>query len=74
MKTAKEKAHDLIVEFWYLVPEYGTFNENNRKPFDLCKECASTLVDHMIKEWSNEEGRIAKQAYWREVKEEINKL
>lgn len=52
MKTPKEKAHDLVVEFWYLVPN----NYDNSETFDsdkktlyLCKECAKTAVHEILK-------------------------
>ncbi len=53
MKTPKEKAHDLVVGFWYLVPDNAYNREaydSDQKTLTVCKECAKTAVDELLEE------------------------
>ena len=64
--TPKEKAEELHVEYWYLT--------NDAR---LAKQCALIAVDEHISEHTFKnpiKWNIERINYWREVKEELEKL
>jgi len=75
MSNAKEKAEELVLKFMNLQePNYNWFHKG------LAKQCALIAVDEIVRldifncnwEWSDEDGDT--REYWREVKQEIEKL
>ena len=65
--TAKEKAKELVSEFtFYQLPE------GKRILFDDAKRCAFICVDEILE--GSRLFYIEDYYYWKEVKEEINKL
>jgi len=63
----KEKAVELVSSFFKYVYYDGSV-------FKGAKQCALIVVDEILNEWNNESGKTAKQKYWQEVKQEIEKL
>lgn len=62
--TPKDKAEELVDEYYQLLGEY-IFNGH----FDIAKECALVAVDELIKQVNHSD-----VGYWKEVKNEIEKL
>lgn len=79
MKTAKEKAKELIEKF---IPHTRVFHEvlGWEDYIDSAKQCAMVAVDEILIEIRKiydiytEVNIISKYQYWQEVKKEINKL
>jgi hypothetical protein len=77
--TPQEKAEELVNDFYDTTPNEAWINEplglsKEYKAWEQAKQCAIIAVDVIIKEWDNEHGRNSKQKYWKEVKQEIEKL
>ena len=66
--TPKEKAKDLYDSYWYCL-----LQSNIEKRNYWSQQCALIAVEELIKETSFEVPNI-RQRYWKEVKEEIEKL
>jgi hypothetical protein len=63
--TPKEKAEELVIEYWHLLNDLR-----------IAKQCALIAVDEILKELFNDELYYleTKIHYWQEVKQEIQKL
>ena len=83
--TPKEKAEELVERFGRVIPFQDTYyseEELYKMHKKNAKQCALICVDEIIsipsiqiayiEEWSN--NSKSKESYWREVKQEINKL
>lgn len=78
--TPKEKAVELINKFLKLTSKDKQLETAGLGAITLAKQCALVAVDEIIKldvfdcndEWSDEDGDT--REYWREVKQEIEKL
>ncbi len=66
--TPKEKAKDLFDKMKLATDEFGYININ----IERHKQCALIAVDEVIKEHYPQD--IKRCEYWKEVKQEINKL
>lgn len=64
--TPKEKAVELVDKFYF-------YCNNNHKRYAYAEECALIAVDELIKETDFEVPNI-RQRFWKEVKQEIEKL
>lgn len=82
--TAKEKAEELVDKLYQTTPNETWFNpplgsvSMEYKAWSQAKECALVAVDQMI-EWVGDHTYMLGNKergyhFWREVKEEINKL
>lgn len=67
--TAKEKADELYVGYWYLT------NDSR-----IAKQCALIAVDEILQaiieteSYLNSDSQTSEYKYWQEVKQEINNL
>lgn len=69
---AKEKANELVVSFYTIIPENS--NEYGME-WGMAKECAMIAVDEVIKAGSQEiVSYYFDDNYWNEVKKELEKL
>ena len=77
--TPKEKAEKLINQFEDIENmgrysgEHGLSEWSTIELRKQAKQCALILVNEMLDEWFNEGGRLGKQKYWFDVKQEIEK-
>lgn len=67
--TPREKASELINLYNLIILDTALGGSNKRS-----KQCAILTVNEIIKEWSNEHSRTAKQNFWEQVKQEIERL
>jgi hypothetical protein len=69
MKTEKEKAEELVMQFMKLIPKDGWTQE-------IHKQCALICVDEIRKSCLSYDYNLAIDAnyYWNNVEEEIRKL
>jgi hypothetical protein len=68
--TPKEKANDILDNFWLMDKVEPMLTE------EQAKQCALIAVDEVIEQnniWINQTGKGTNN-YWQEVKQEINKL
>lgn len=66
--TPKEKAKELVVRFYDLIESsYSGY-------YNTAKEMALYLCDEMLRELNSGENTWDAEVYWREVKQEIEKL
>lgn len=71
--SPKTKAEKLI-EAHMAYSEVGFTNDLSAMTIvRTAKHCALITVNVILDEWNKEDGRTAKQKYWREVKNEIEK-
>jgi hypothetical protein len=81
---AKEKADDLVSEFIFNCKHTEYVDDNEYKDSEIIrlinsKQCALICVDEMVSylydiEFHKREDAIKSVKYWKEVKQEINKL
>lgn len=69
MKTPKEKAEELVEKYQNYVSEKDFFGDDRSKENAI--QCAKIAVDEITKEV---EEMISISNYWRDVKEELDKL
>jgi hypothetical protein len=69
--TPQEKAEELVNK--YLTME-NTLNIIDLPYLKMSKQCALIAVDELIKNNNKLEGNIFEVMFWKEVKEEIEKL
>lgn len=66
---AKEKALELVVDYYSISSEYVDYGID----WEMAKECATISVDEILK-LLKYEGILIGSYYWENVKQEINKL
>lgn len=69
--TPKLKAEQLIKA--HSVYSEGGTNNDLQTIISTAKNCALITVNALIDEWNNEGGRSAKQKYWMEVRNEVER-
>ena len=69
--TPKLKAEQLIKA--HSVYSEGGTNNDLQTIISTAKNCALITVNTILDEWNNEIGRIAKQKYWMEVRNEVER-
>jgi hypothetical protein len=73
--TATDKAKELVNQFYFSLPNNGSFEGINSIPkrWEEAVRCALIAVDEIIK-FGNESGIREPMMYWNKVKKEIEKL
>lgn len=66
--TPKEKAKEIYANYG------ATLSDHNFRSIQAIKKCANLAINEVIYQWDNESDRVAKQNYWKEVKQELEKL
>jgi hypothetical protein len=70
--TPKEKARQMVLSM------SNNIGLNAKSSSDQCifeaKKCAIIATDYLIDEWNNEGGRKAKQKYWMDVRNEVERF
>lgn len=79
--TPKEKATELVHKFYISLPNNGSLTglNNINSRWNEGKKCALMAVDEIIEEllgdWGDNQWRANERiGYWKEVKEEIEKI
>lgn len=73
--TPKEKAQELIVRFLYKSVVIDDDRQYyHPKPYSLAQQCALIAVDEILFIVSRYNDTQAEVAYWKEVKQELEKL
>ena len=75
--TPKEKARDLVNSFYYSLPNNGSeigINSTTSR-YEEAKQCSLMAVEEILNHHSQEQGLYRIDTYyWKEVKQEIEKL
>ena len=79
--TATDKAKELVNQFYFSLPNNGSFEGINSIPkrWEEAVRCALIAVEQIIEVWNSHQIRsledwIAVSQYWGNVKKEIEKL
>lgn len=68
---AKELLDKMSSQTYSYQPYAGAHYSTEEIGREAGKKCALIYVEEILKEWMNEDGRNAKQNFWKEVKVEL---